>query len=81
MNIFGLEMMVKNGLDFFFSFEIEQAPSGIPVNLQGPIQPFWADFFLHRAAAISEESCSILRIKKSRQLFLSQKWSFQELRV
>jgi hypothetical protein len=31
MTIFGLKMMVKIGLDFFY-FEIERAPSEIPAN-------------------------------------------------
>ena len=46
MTIFGLKMMVKSGLIFFY-FEIERAPLDVPANqfsLSGPV-------FLHWAAA------------------------------
>ena len=35
MDIFGLKMMVKRGLEFFFFFEIQRAPSEIPAKLPG----------------------------------------------
>ena len=37
--IFGLKMMVKSGLDFFY-FEILRAPSEIPANLPGQFSQY-----------------------------------------
>ena len=39
MTIFGLNMMVKSGLEFIH-FEIERAPSEIPANLPGKFSLF-----------------------------------------
>ena len=46
--IFGLKMMVKSGLEFFY-FEILRAPSEIPANLPGQFSHYW-QIFLHWAA-------------------------------
>ena len=47
--IFGLKMMVKSGLEFFY-FEILHAPSEIPANLPGQFS-HPGQIFLHWAAA------------------------------
>ena len=49
MDIFGLKMMKKSGLGFFY-FEIQRAPSKIPANLPGQFS-LSGPFFLHWAAA------------------------------
>ena len=49
MTTFGLKMMVKSGLDFFY-FEILRAPSEIPANLPGQFS-LSGQIFLHWAAA------------------------------
>ena len=47
-NIFGLKMMVKSGLDFFY-FQILPAPSDKPANLPGQFS-LSGPIFLHWAA-------------------------------
>ena len=47
--MFGLKMMVKSGLDFFY-FEIIRAPLEIPANLPGQFSQY-GQIFLHWAAA------------------------------
>ena len=42
--IFGLQMIVKSGLDFFY-FEFQRTLSEIAAKLARPFQPFWADIF------------------------------------
>ena len=49
IDIFGLKMRVKSGLEFFY-FEIERAPSEIPANLLGQFS-LSGQIFLHWAAA------------------------------
>jgi hypothetical protein len=50
MTIFGLKIMVKSGLDFFF--EIERAPCRDTCEPARLIQPFWADFFALAAVTL-----------------------------
>ena len=80
--IFGLKMMVKSGLDFFF-FEILHAPSEIPANLAGQFSRSGQIFFA-LGSHNSEWGTQDFKIKYSRPfftiIFLSQKQSFQELR-
>ena len=66
IDIFGLKMMVKSGLDFFCS-EIHPAPSEIPANLPGQFG-HCGQIFLHWAAA-TLKGLGEFQNKKSRPLF------------
>jgi hypothetical protein len=65
----------------FFNFEIERAPSEIPANLPGQFSLSGQIFF---AAATLKELVQFQNKKiytTFHHHFLSQKWSFQELKV
>ena len=53
ITIFGVKMMVKSGLDFFF-FEILRAPSEIPASLPGQFSHYGQIFLLWAAATLKE---------------------------